>query len=177
MGMFKRLRKAIFGERRARDAAEALYAAAVDAARQPALYAELGAPDTVEGRFEVLSFHVFALMRRLKSGDASARRTSEALADVMFQNMDDSLRELGVGDLQVGRKVRKLAEDFYGRATAYDAALACDDALARAVGRNIFLDEAAPAAPALAQYLRLLVARVDAQPQARVAAGIVQFGA
>ena len=166
------------------DAATALYAAAVEQARSPRLYADFGAPDTVEGRFEQVALHVYLVLRRLKGGapDAEAgpdaKRVSQKLFDVMFQNMDDSLRELGVGDLSIGKKVRKLAENFYGRVAAYEDALkddAPEDALARALGRNIFGDEAAPAAARLAGYVREAAAAMEAQPAARIAGGVVRF--
>ena len=164
------------------DAATALYAAAVEQARSPRLYTDFGAPDTVEGRFEQVALHVYLLLRRLKDGapeaGADARQVSQKLFDVMFQNMDDSLRELGVGDLSIGKKVRKLAENFYGRVAAYEDALkdeAPEDDLARALGRNIFGDEAAPAAARFAGYVRGVAAAMEAQPAARIAGGVVRF--
>jgi len=160
------------------DAASALYAAAVDQAREPVLYERLGAPDTVEGRFEQVTLHVYLILRRLKGDDQAARAVAQKLFDVMFQNMDDSLRELGVGDLSIGKKIRKMAENFYGRVGAYEDALgpdAADGALAAALGRNIFADEASPAAARLAFYMRAAAAAIDAQPPARLAGGVVRF--
>ena len=168
------------------DAASALYAAAVEQARAPALYADLGAPDTVEGRFEQVTLHVYLILRRLKGADQAAKQTAQKLFDVMFQNMDDSLRELGVGDLSIGKKIRKMAENFYGRVGAYEDALgaasdeggsadAAVQALARALGRNVFGDEAAPGAGPLARYMRAVAADIDDQPVARIAGGVVRF--
>ena len=173
------------------DAASALYAAAVEQARAPALYADLGAPDTIEGRFEQVTLHVYLILRRLKGGDQAAKRAAQKLFDVMFQNMDDSLRELGVGDLSIGKKIRKMAENFYGRVGAYEDALAAPagaaaatpegspepsmEPFARALGRNVFGDEAAPGAVPLARYARAVAARIDEQPVARIAGGVVRF--
>ena len=172
------------------DAASALYAAAVDQARAPALYADFGAPDTVEGRFELVALHVYLILRRLKGEDPAAKKVAQKLFDVMFQNMDDSLRELGVGDLSIGKKIRKMAENFYGRVGAYEDALSGggrdgggqrgdqggdDDALAAALGRNVFGDEAAPAAAAFARYVRAAAAHIEGQPAARIAGGVVRF--
>ena len=159
------------------EAGQALYVAAVDQAREPALYMGLGAPDTVEGRFEMIALHAYAIMRALRGAGPEARKTSQKLFDVMFQNMDDSLRELGVGDLSVGRKIRKMAENFYGRVGAYEDALGepDDEKLVAAIGRNVFLDEAAPAARPIAAYMRRLVRFIEDQPPARIAGGIVQF--
>lgn len=174
------------------DAASALYAAAVEQARAPALYADFGAPDTVEGRFELVTLHVYLILRRLKGEDPAVRKVAQKLFDVMFQNMDDSLRELGVGDLSIGKKIRRMAENFYGRVGAYEEALTGDakdeakeeagggtgeDALAAALGRNIFADEAAPAAGAFAGYVRAAAAFIEDQPAARIAGGVVRFPA
>lgn len=160
------------------EAASALYAAAVDQARTPALYADFGAPDTVEGRFEQVALHVYLILRRLKGDARGCKKVGQKLFDVMFENMDDSLRELGVGDLSIGKKVRKLAENFYGRVAAYEDALAPgadDEALRRALGRNVFADEDAPAAETLAVYVRKVASFIEEQPVARIVSGVVQF--
>lgn len=160
------------------DAATALYSAAVEQARSPALYADLGSPDTVEGRFEHVALHVYLILRRLKGDEPEVKKVAQKLFDVMFQNMDDSLRELGVGDLSIGKKIRKLAENFYGRVGAYEEALedgAEQTALSAALGRNIYGDEAAPDADALASYVRRAAACIDDQPAARIAGGLVRF--
>ncbi|MAW80561.1 MAG: ubiquinol-cytochrome C reductase [Parvularcula sp.] len=173
--------KALFKKDPALEAGRALYAASVEQARTPALYASLGAPDTVEGRFEMVALHVWLVMRRLK-GDERAKKVSQCLFDAMFQNMDDSLRELGVGDLQVGKKVRKLAENFYGRIGAYEEAMKQDverdgveDPLAKALARNIFEREMTETAPAFADYVRRADASLQNQPQSRIAGGIIVF--
>ncbi|MEM9262517.1 MAG: ubiquinol-cytochrome C chaperone family protein, partial [Pseudomonadota bacterium] len=144
-----------------RRAAEKLYAAVIAAARRPKPFVEFGVPDTVEGRFEMLSAHVYLILRRLKAEGETHKRFSQALFDVFFRNMDDQLREMGVGDLTVGKKIRKLAEAFYGRMGAYEDALESDDAdaLALAVSRNIIGatddEHISPGARSLAQYFSL----------------------
>ena len=175
--MFDNAIRALFRKGPALEAGRALYSAAVEQARTAPLYARLGAPDTVEGRFEMVALHVYLIMRRLK-GEPAAKAVSQQLFDAMFQNMDDSLRELGVGDLQVGKKIRTLAENFYGRIGAYEEGLkdgAPADALARALGRNIFENEAAPQAEGFALYVRSADDSLKQQPAARIAAGIVMF--
>lgn len=169
--------KALFRKDPSVEAARALYAAAVEQARTPALYRDFGAPDTVEGRFEQVALHVWLVMRRLKDGEA-AKKTGQCLCDAMFHDMDDSLRELGVGDLQVGKKVRKLAENFYGRIGAYEAALKADadeGALAGALARNVYGVEKSDSAEALADYVRRADTYLAGQPAARIANGIVMF--
>jgi len=103
--------------------ASALYAGAVAQARSPALYAVMGAPDTVEGRFELLTLHVILLIRRLKAGGDGPRGVRQSLFDVYVSNLDGALREMGVGDLAVGKRMRDLGGAFYGRARAYEVAL------------------------------------------------------
>lgn len=169
--------KTLFRKDPALEAGRALYSAAVEQARSPALYARLGAPDTVEGRFEMVALHVWLVMRRLR-GDAAAKKVSQCLFDAMFQNLDDSLRELGVGDLQVGKKIRKLAENFYGRIGAYEEAMkedAAENELAKALSRNIFEQALAETGPAFADYVRRANAKLENQPGARIAGGIVVF--
>lgn len=158
------------------DAGEALYASAVEQARSEPLYVEIGVPDTVEGRFEMITLHVYLVLRCLKGEEPGAKKVGQKLFDAMFQNMDDSLRELGVGDLSVGKKIRKLAENFYGRVAAYEDALqGAGDDLAQSLGRNVFLDPEARGARRLAQYVKNAATAIEGQPVARIVGGIVQF--
>ncbi|MEO1241827.1 MAG: ubiquinol-cytochrome C chaperone family protein [Pseudomonadota bacterium] len=158
------------------DAGEALYASAVEQARSAPLYVEIGVPDTVEGRFEMITLHVYLVLRCLKGDEPGAKKVGQKLFDAMFQNMDDSLRELGVGDLSVGKKIRKLAENFYGRVASYEDALQSEeDNLAQSLGRNVFLDPDAPGARSLAQYVKNAATAIEGQPVSRIVGGIVQF--
>ena len=93
-------------------------------ARDPAFYAQASAPDTVEGRFELYMMHVILLAMRLRGQGAQAAETSQVMFDAFLRGLDDAMREMGVGDLSVGKKMRKLGEAFYGRAKAYAAAVA-----------------------------------------------------
>lgn len=144
------------------------------AARRPAFYARWGVADTLDGRFDMIALHSYLVLDRLKGVEPRFR---QELVDEFFRDMDYSLRELGVGDLSVGKKVRKMAEVFYGRVAAYDAALAGEaDALAAALGRNVFPDEpgAAGAAP-LAAYVRDQRRHLAAQDAKAIAGGQVSF--
>jgi cytochrome b pre-mRNA-processing protein 3 len=132
----------------------AIYSEIVAQARQPVFYAQFGVPDTLEGRFEMLLIHAYLYMRRLK-GEPAAEETARKVIETMFDDMDRSLRELGVGDLSVGKKIKKMAQAFYGRAEAYDAGMTNGDALAEAVQRNVFGGEGrAEDAAAIASYMR-----------------------
>lgn len=133
--------------------AETLFGALNGAARSPALFGAGGAADTVEGRFEVLGLHVFLVLRRLRRDAPASDRLSAALQEVFFRRLDDALREIGVGDLSIGRKIRGLAEAFYGRAGAYDRAFAeGPDAVVAALARNVFESADASRARFLAEY-------------------------
>lgn len=113
-----------------------VYEAIVAAARHPTAYAAWGVPDTLDGRYDMICLHTYLVLDRLKGQAAELRQN---LVDEMFRDMDRSLRELGVSDISVGKKVRKMAEIFYGRVTAYDAALAEGrEALAAALARNVY---------------------------------------
>lgn len=122
-----------------RELIETVYTRIAQASRQPGLYIAADVPDTVEGRFECLSLHMVLVFRRLRALPAPAADLGQDLADAFFRSLDQSLREMGVGDLSVPKRMKTLAEAFYGRAHAYDAALDARDAdaLAAVLARNV----------------------------------------
>jgi cytochrome b pre-mRNA-processing protein 3 len=150
------------------------YEAIVAAARHPDFYAEWGVADTLDGRFDMIALHTYLVLDRLKGAEPRFR---QELVDEFFRDMDRSLRELGVGDVSVGKKVRRMAEVFYGRVAAYDAALAGEgDGLVPALARNVFPDEAeAAGAPPLAAYVRDQRSHLAAQDAGAIAGGHVSF--
>ncbi len=123
-----------------------LYGAAVAAARAPRYFGPgFGVPDTLDGRFDLIGLHAALLIRRLRRDpDPRGPALAQAVFDAMFADMDQALREMGVGDLSVGKRVRRMWEAFHGRARAYEAALDAGDAeaLAVALGRNVWRGEA-----------------------------------
>jgi cytochrome b pre-mRNA-processing protein 3 len=172
--------KALFTKGPTSRAGGALYSACAKAARRPFLYADLGVPDTVEGRFELYALHVLLVVRRLKGGGDAAREVSQALFDSLLRGLDDGLREMGVGDLSVGKKMRKLGEALYGRAKNLDEALDVDPTsgqLEAFLGRTVFADqpEAAALALGLSPFVRETDARLAAQPLDAVISGVVEF--
>lgn len=141
-----------------------LYGAAVAAARQPYFYAELGVPDTLDGRFDMVGLHAFLLIRRLTT-EPDGKAMAQAVFDAMFNDMDLNLREMGVGDLSVGKKVRVMWEAFHGRAHVYSEAMQIGpEALAEALERNLWRGEEARLA---AGNLARLVYAQDAHLQRR----------
>jgi cytochrome b pre-mRNA-processing protein 3 len=156
-----------------------LYGAAVAAARAPALYAVLGVPDTLDGRFEMVGLHAFLLIDRLRREASPGPDLAQAVFDAMFSDMDVTLREMGVGDLSVGKRVREMWEAFHGRAAAYEAALADSDdgALSAALGRNVWRGVTPPqgAPEALARMARAQQAGLAEQNLAALATGDARF--
>jgi cytochrome b pre-mRNA-processing protein 3 len=157
----------------------ALYGAIVAQARDPALYTELAVPDTVEGRFEVVVLHTILLLRRLSAGDAGARVVGQAVFDMFCVEMDDALRELGVADTAVPRRMRKLGEAYFGRRAAIEAALDRGDraALAAVLDRTVYAGGGGVAADALAAYMMAADAALAATLLDRLIGGEVVWPA
>lgn len=158
----------------------ALYARVVDRSRGRALYADLGVPDTVEGRFEAYSLHLVLLLDRLRGHGELATEVSQSLFDTYVSSLDHALREMGVGDLSVGRKMRKLGEALYGRGKSYDAAFASlpDSGLLQALlVRTIYAETDAAAAPGLVAYILATRDALAVQPLERLLAGEVEWAA
>lgn len=162
-------------ERRAR--AAALYAALLAQARQPGFYRDLGVSDTFDGRFDLLVLHAFLLFRRLGRSGEAGKDLAQAVFDAMFADMDDVLREMGVGDLSIARKIQGMSEAFYGRVKAYDEALAqSDEALEAALVRNVYAGAGAGGGPcALARYVRAAGVALEAASLDALARGAIPF--
>lgn len=146
-----------FRRARSNHSIASLYGTIVAQARAAPFYRFYGVPDTVNGRFEMVVLHTVLVLRQLKS-DPVLRRLGQALFDQFCADMDGSLREMGVGDLAVAPKMRKIGEAFYGRQAAYGAALGGSDPepLIAALKRNVFSAEPGTdlGAARLATYVR-----------------------
>ncbi len=120
--------------------ANAAYEAILAASRQPFLYEDPGAPDTVDGRFDVLVVHAVIFFRHVRTAGEAGADFNQRVFDRMFDDMDSALREMGTGDPSVGKKIKDMGQAFYGRAEAYEAALQDKDkaALMAIVKRNLF---------------------------------------
>jgi cytochrome b pre-mRNA-processing protein 3 len=119
-------------------AAFELYGAAVAAARDPYLYHDLGVPDTLDGRFDAIVLYVFLLIRRLNTDAEPGPVLAQAVFDAMFLDMDINLREMGVGDMSVGKRNRAMWEALHGRSVAYSTAWDDPAALQTALARNVW---------------------------------------
>ncbi|MBV9997368.1 MAG: ubiquinol-cytochrome C reductase [Caulobacteraceae bacterium] len=146
----------LIAPRPAKTAGRRLYAAAVRQARSPGIYAALGAPDTPDGRFEIYTYHLLLLLERLKGGGREAAAASQAAFDAYISGLDHGLRELAVGDLSVGKAMRRLGEAFYGRAKAWSSAVeALPDRgpMEELIARTVLSGVADPRPAPLADYL------------------------
>jgi cytochrome b pre-mRNA-processing protein 3 len=161
-----------------RDVAETVYARIVDQARQPAFFAVYGVPDTFDGRFELICLHAFLVLHRFKAERPRLARLSQVLFDTMFADFDRSIREIGVGDLSVGKHVKRMARGFYGRIRAYQEGIESGDpVLEAALARNLYGTVRGARAPigAMIGYLRGAVAELSRQDAAELMMGRVCF--
>ena len=160
------------------ETAARLYESLVAQARSAAFYRDCQVPDSLDGRFELIALHVFLLLHRLKASYPQTESLAQDLHDVFFADMDRSLREMGAGDLGVGKRVKRMAEALYGRIPAYEAALENERSAAEALRRNLYgtaesVDD--ESLKAMAGYLRAQVAALAAQDSASFLAGRVDF--
>jgi len=166
--------KRLFKPRPTQLAAEALYAVMVAQARQPRLYTDLGAPDTAEGRFEIYSLHTYLILERLKGQGAPAADLAQVFFDTFLSGLDNGLRELGVGDLSVGKRMRKLGEAFYSRVHSWEKALAAlpdRTELEAMLARTVYANGDASPAPKLAEYVLAQREALAAQDLERLMGG------
>ena len=120
----------------------ALHGAVVEASRRPFLYAECGLPDTVEGRFEALVLHALVVLRRLRQLPPPADDVAQEFMDAIFAHLEIALREMGIGDFGVPKRMKKLAEAFFDRTAKYDPLISAADVggLAAAIGERLALE-------------------------------------
>lgn len=169
----------LFGSRERRDQTDRLLQAISAQARQPVFFEALGVPDTLDGRFDLMVLHGFLVFRALQGTGGQGRRLAQDTTDLMFSAFDDAIRAIGVGDMGIPRRVKEMAKAYFGRSTAYEAALAAGDgtALEDALGRNIYRGLVPEGALApMARYVAAEAARLKALPFERFAAGDPGFG-
>lgn len=143
--------------------------------RQPVFYLGFRVPDTFEGRFDLLVLHAALVIRRLRELDAEGQALAQQLVDTMFVRFDVALRELGVSDVAVPKRMKRLAEAFKGRSVAYDEALSASDftRLDAAVTRNVLGDLANGGG--LARYALAVHTRIEATSLAEFHGGDLPF--
>ena len=173
--MFDRIAKRLRPE--ADTEARRLYQTLVKQARRPEFYQASGVPDTVEGRFDMIALHAFLLQEAL-AGSPENEVLARRLMEVFVQDMDRNLREMGIGDTSIGKKVRAMTEAAFGRFAAYREAMnAGDDAsLDRALLRNVFggREPGGNRVAGLAAYARTALAGLE-QNRSTIASGLTTF--
>jgi cytochrome b pre-mRNA-processing protein 3 len=174
----------IFAQWRARRAnrilIDQLHGKIVAASRRPALYMDFAVPDSYEGRFEMVTLHAGLAMRRLAKISPVGVELAQELADSVFRHFDIALREMGVSDVGVPKRIKRMAEAFYGRNKAYGEGLDAEapDRLVEALARNVYgaADPAtAPQARLLARFVRAAVEALDQVPLEIFARGEIAF--
>ena len=155
---------------------EAIYGMIVTQAREPLFYRDLGVPDTVNGRFDLLVLHLWMVLRRLKSLESGGAGVSQVLFDHFCDDMDANLREMGVGDLTVPKRMQAFGEAFYGRSAAYDQALdAGAEPLAQALCKNILDGKEIENARRLASYAATAIVCLAALDDVTLQSGSWRF--
>lgn len=155
------------------DAHYALYGAIVAQSRQPVFYADWGVPDTLTGRFDMISLHVALVLKRLQRDGAVSRDYAQGLFDLFFKDMDRSLREMGVGDISVPKRIEKMGSLFFGLVEGLGQALEDQDpdALDAFVIRDLLPDGENARAPLFSAYLRRMTDHLAALPSEKLMAG------
>lgn len=167
-----------FGRSRNQAIADRLYEQIVASARQPVFFSDWGVPDTPLGRYEALCLHMFLFLHRTRGVSGPVEQLAQHVTDEFFRDVDHSLRELGIGDLGVPKRMKKLARMFYGRARSYGEALDNGDrpALAAALARNIRPDaQDWPGVASLAGYAFAARDALAAQDEATLLAGAIRY--
>lgn len=163
-----------------RNAAAGLYQAAVSQSRDPLFYTELGVADTLDGRFDLVTLHVFLIMNRLGALGQNGKALSQALFDHMFTNMDVTLRQIGIGDMGIPKHMKRMMRAFNGRVHSYHTALNGSDKqqLELVVSRNIYRHkegEIPDTAKFMVEYISRQSGWLMQQDYQSLAAGRVSF--
>jgi len=169
----------LFRKNTATEPVYAVYSAIVAQSRQPRFYAEWSVPDTVTGRFDMISLHLALLFRRLRSEKPAVKDFSQAVFDLFFKDMDRSLREMGTGDLGVPKKIQKMGNIFFGLLASLNEAMDRNDVqgVEAVLSRNIFDGATGPHIRALADYLLAEDAVLAAQSAEGIIGGAINFEA
>lgn len=169
----------LFRKNSSSDAVYAVYTAIVAQSRQPLFYADWDIPDTVTGRFDMISLHLSLLFRRLRVEKQAGHEFSQALFDLFFKDMDNSLREMGAGDMAVPKKVRKMSEIFYGLMTSLNEAMDRDDrpGVEAVLRRNVYGEAESAHLPELAAYLFVQYDKLASQSLADITGGRLELAA
>jgi len=162
---------------RDRDIADRIYTRIVEASRQPAFFTGYGIPDTLDGRFEMLSLHMFLGLRRFVAGSEADKALAQSVMELFVRDMDAALRELGVSDIKVPKRMKTLYGSFGGRIAGYTLAVEeGGEALHGALARNIFPDGGIDRnVLALADYIETVLRTLDGAEFDDLRSGVIAF--
>lgn len=166
--------KTLFSRNRITAPERTVYDLIVAQARQPFLYADLLVPDTLDGRYDMIIIHADAVMCHMQQGNLADKEFAQALIDEVFRDMDRSLREMGVGDMGVGKRIKKMATVYYGRASAYATARGQGEpAMVASLARNVYAGDSKlePQAVRLSAYVAMLHDAIKAQERTTIRNG------
>jgi cytochrome b pre-mRNA-processing protein 3 len=170
--------KTLFSPSPLREQAHDAYVLLVRQSRQPFFYKEYEVPDTVDGRFDVMALHLFMVIHRLRSEtEKEAGEFIRALTEVFFADMDRSLREMGVGDTGISRRIKNMAQAFYGRLTVYEQSFTDPDKLAESLTRNLYrgTEKSPEIILAVIAYMQRTVTALSQQPAEAILSGRLNF--
>ena len=169
----------LFKSRKHTKVARTLYSLILIQARLPVFYSDWGVQDTIDGRFDMMVLHAHILFNRLKDGTTKDQEIAQAVFDLMFADLDQNLREMGVGDVGVSKRIKAMAEAFYGRATAYSNSMLEEDniALTAALRRNLYRNSEAEDQQiiGISIYMRNQVAHLKSQELSELIKGKISF--
>ncbi len=180
MNVLRKIWRSLFAEPPYAAPAREAYLTVVAQARDTAFYESLGVPDTVDGRFEMIALHAILLVRRVKGRGPPSDQFGREFMSYLFADMDRNLREMGTGDMGVGKRIKEMADAFYGRAKAYQAAIdSAGPTLEEALARNVYVDDPAriEGLGRLADIVRRQVVNLDGQDLGQILTGKVRFEA
>lgn len=167
LNLFSSLKKALESRAQRKLAAYELHTAIVHASRRPVFYESFAVPDSLDGRFDLLCLFASLVLRRLRTHDD---KLAQNLFDAIFAQLDLNLREMGVGDLGVPKKIKKMAKALYGRMSAYEAGFVLgNEELEQALRRNLYatLTDVGTLHPVIVQsmvlYCRQVADALDSQ--------------
>ena len=166
------------GRNLVRDAADVAYRCVVEQARQPIFFTQYGVPDTLDGRFELICLHAFLYLHRLKAEGPPAKGVCQSFFDRMFTDFDRALREMGTGDLSVGKHIQRMVRAFYGRIRAYEEGLSANaSTLDAALIRNVFgtVPASSQLAGMMTRYVHSAASELRRQSAADLLAGRISF--
>ena len=164
---------------RIKKTADKLYRLIIQQARRKEFYQDFGVADTVDGRFDMILLLSYILFKRLKNKTKDSQELSQAIFDLMFSDMDQNLREIGIGDIGVSHRIKDMVKAFYGRVNAYDSALLHEDPnhLAEALKRNLYRKTNAKKSQitSLAHYVLLELKSLESQKIEQIVNGQLYY--